>query len=125
MVRMVLQRGVADCGLAALAILLSAHAIEYDAVAAKAPRGAERDGLLTRELVATARRLGVTLTAARSYDLDVDAGVLRVRSHVHHRHGHWVTVRYGLVFDPHDGTARPWRDFAAKYRARFGMLARA
>lgn len=122
MVRVVVQRGEGDCGIAALSMLLSGQQ-DYEDVAAKAPRGWP-EGLLTRELVATARRLGLTLTAVRSYDLDGDAGVLRVRSHVHHRDGHWVTVKYGLVWDPHDGTARPWREYAAKYRARFGMLAR-
>ena len=74
--------------------------------------------------MATARALGLTLTAVRAYDLDEDAGVLRVRSHVHYRHGHFVVARYGLIFDPADGSARPWREYASKYRARFGLLAR-
>jgi ABC-type bacteriocin/lantibiotic exporter with double-glycine peptidase domain len=120
MVRIVVQRNANDCGVAALSTLV---AMDYDVVAATAPRGGQK-GLRTRELVATARRLGITLTAVRAYDLDVDAGVLRVRSHAHHRDGHWVTVRYGLIFNPHDGSARPWREYQTKYRARFGLLAR-
>lgn len=123
MVRVILQRGAGDCGCAALATLLSWTAHDYDAIAAAAPRGGQA-GLRTRELVATARRLGIRLTATRSYDLTVDAGVLRVRSHVHHRDGHWVAVRHGLLWDPRDGYAAPWRDYAARYGARFGMLAR-
>lgn len=124
MVRVVVQRGAGDCGVAALATLLSWTDHDYETVAAKAPRGGQA-GLRTRELVATARRLGLTLTAVRSYDLDGDAGVLRVRSHEHHRDGHWVALRYGLLWDPRDGYALPWRAYAARYRARFGMLARA
>lgn len=123
MVRLVPQRAAWDCGVAALATLLSSSACDYETVAAKAPRGGQR-GMRTRELVATARRLGRTLTAVRAYDLDVDAGVLRVRSHRYHREGHMVALRYGLIWDPHDGTARPWREYAATTRARFGMLAR-
>lgn len=124
MVRLVQQRGAADCGVAALATLLSWSDHDYETVAAKAPRGGQH-GLRTRELVATARRLGLTLTAVRAYDLDVDAGVVRVRSHEHHRDGHWVAVRHALLWDPRTGYAMPWRQYAAKYRARFGMLARA
>lgn len=124
MVRVVLQRAGSDCGVAALATILSWTAHDYDAVAAKAPRGGQQ-GLRTRELVATARRLGLTVSATRSYDLDVDVGVLRVRSHVHHRDGHWVACKHGLLWDPRDGSAMPWREYAARYRARFGMLVRA
>jgi len=124
MVRVVQQRAAGDCGVAALSTLLSARAIDYETVAATAPRGGQT-GLRTRELVATARRLGFTLTPVRAYDLDVDCGVLRVHSHDHHRDGHMVAVRYGLIWDPHDGTAMPWREYAMRYGARFGMLARA
>jgi ABC-type bacteriocin/lantibiotic exporter with double-glycine peptidase domain len=117
------MRGAEDCGCAALASVLACRRLAYEDVAAQCPDRGQR-GLRTRELVSAARRLGQTLTATRAYDLDRDEGVLRVRSTQHHRDGHWVAVRYGLVWDPADGWMRPWRTYRDHYGARFGTLLR-
>jgi ABC-type bacteriocin/lantibiotic exporter with double-glycine peptidase domain len=127
MVTIVRQRSDGDCGVAALAMLLSAtHAYEdvYLAAAAVDRDRKGKDGLTQRELQAVARRLGLTVTPARRYDLGRDAGLLRVYSDAHHAFGHWVAVRYGLLWDPADGFATPWRDYALRYTARLATLLR-
>ena len=118
MIVAVRQRTATDCGIAALSMLT---ARPYEEIAALVPR---TDGLHNRELVAIAGELGVSLAPAKTYDLDADEGVLRVRSATHHRHGHFVTVRYRLVWDPADGSARPWREYLHRYGARAGTLLR-
>lgn len=129
MVRLIQQRASGDCGVAALATLLSAVCGYEDVFLAAAAvervkRG--RAGLRNRELVAIARRLGLELTPTKAFNLDGDAGVLRIYANHTNRGGHWVAVRYGLIWDPApDGYAAPWREYAARHGARFGALLRA
>ena len=127
MVTVVRQRHAGDCGVAALATLLSAR-IGYEDVylaAAKVdPRLKGKGGLQNSELVKVAREFGVDLDAIKKFDLDRDEGLLRVRSDSHHREGHWVAVRWGLVLDPADGYLAPWRPWTARYQARLGTLLR-
>ena len=118
MMIVVRQRTNADCAIAALSMFA---ARPYEEVEALVPR---TNGLHNRELVAVAAELGLPLAPVKAYDLDADEGVLRVRSATHHRHGHFVTVRYRLVWDPADGSARPWREDLAIYGARAGTLLR-
>src|SRR5687768_11701146 len=110
------MRGRRDCGTAALATLLAPR-VNYDLVAAHAPRGGQA-GYLVSELCDTARQLGVHLQPTRSFNLERHTGVLRVRSPKLHREGHWVTVRRGLIWDPWEGVAEPWQAYAARHRAR-------
>lgn len=129
MVRLIQQRASGDCGTAALATLLSASIGYEDVYVAAAQvervrRG--RAGLRNRELVAIARKLGVELVSSKAFDLDVDVGVLRVYAEHTTPRGHWVAVRYGLIWDPApEGYAAPWREYASRHGARFGCLLRA
>lgn len=130
MVRLVLQRAKGDCGTAALATLLSA-AVGYEDVFVEASKveriKSGRAGLRNGELQAIARRLGLELTPARVFDLDAESGVLRVYGRHTNRGGHWVAVRYGLLWDPAPDVAgaAPWREYASRYDVRFGTLLRA
>jgi hypothetical protein len=127
MVTVVRQRHTGDCGVAAMATLLSARMAYEDVYLAAAkvdPLGRGRGGLQNRELVKLGKELGLALTPCRAFDLDRDEGVLRVRSLSHHRDGHWVAVRWGMVLDPADGYLAPWRQWAARYQARLGTLLR-
>jgi ABC-type bacteriocin/lantibiotic exporter with double-glycine peptidase domain len=130
MVRLVLQRAAGDCGTAALATLLSASVGYEDVYVAasmveRLKRG--RAGLRNRELLAIARKLGLELGATKAFDLDKDEGVLRVYGRHTNRGGHWVAVRYGLLWDPAPDVAgaAPWREYASRYDVRFGTLLRA
>jgi hypothetical protein len=88
------------------------------------PRQRGKGGLDNRALRKLAHELGLALEPCRSFNLDTDEGVLRVRSASHHRAGHWVAVRWGLVLDPSDGYLAPWRLWTARYQARPGTLLR-
>lgn len=129
MVRLIPQRAAGDCGTAALATLLSAsigYEDVYVAAAAVERLKRGRAGLRNRELVAVARKLGVELAPTKAFNLDADVGVLRVYAAHTNRGGHWVAVRYGLIWDPApDGYAAPWREYASRHGARFGTLLRA
>lgn len=130
MVRLVVQRGPKDCGIAALATLLSASSDYEDvflAAAAVERLKNGRAGLRNRELQAIARKLGLPLEATKAFDLDADCGVLRVYGRHTNRGGHWVAVRYGLLWDPapDQACAAPWREYASRHDVRFGTLLRA
>jgi hypothetical protein len=125
-ITVVRQRHAGDCGVAAIATLLSARLAYEDVYLAAAridPAERGRSGLQNQEVVKLARQLGLRLVPARAFDLDVDAGVLRITSETHRR-GHWVAVRWGLVLDPADGFLAPWRGWVARYQARLGTLLR-
>lgn len=127
MISVVRQRAGGDCGVAAIATLLSeTHAYEDVFLAAasidKARKG--KQGMRLRELLAVAKRVGLELKPARSYDLDSDTGVLVVHGSHTARDGHCVAVRYRLLWDPADGYAHPWRDYQTRHEARFGTMLR-
>jgi ABC-type bacteriocin/lantibiotic exporter with double-glycine peptidase domain len=118
------QRADGDCGIAALA-MYSEQSYEdaYVAISKLGPdeltRVRGKQGLYNSHLIAAAKHLGVQLTAVRKYDLDDDEGVLRVRwNKTPKLGGHFVAVKSGLVFDPTDATATPWRDYLERYDAR-------
>ncbi len=128
MIRLVQQRAAGDCGTAALATLLS-HAIGYEDVyvaAAQVERVQRgKAGLRNREVLAIARKLGIRLESRRAFDLDHDEGVLRVYGSHTADGGHWVAVRYALIWDPGpNGYAAPWREYAARHDVGFGTLLR-
>lgn len=129
MMPMVRQRAKRDCGVAALTMVAG---VDYEdtwrACAGVDARWQGQEGLHNHELLAVAAALGVTLTPARRYDLDAEVGVLRVRwtgdkARVA-RGGHFVAVRYGLIFDPATAYAYPWREYVARYRPRLCTLLR-
>jgi hypothetical protein len=108
-----------DCGTASLAILTG---LAYPDVAAAAreldPKG---EGLYNRELVAIARRLGVTLTQTRRFDPAAE-GVLRIRWNGGDRRrrfpdGHFVVLRKGTVICNEFGL-RTWDHYQRQYDCR-------
>lgn len=125
MVTLIRQRATGDCGVAALATLVSATRSYDDVARAVATVDPERVGvcgLTQRQLLAVARRLGLQLQARRRFDLDSEEGLLRVYSEGHHHCGHWVAVRYRLVWDPNDTFQQPWREYLVRHGARVGTL---
>ncbi len=117
MLRIVTQRTHADCGICAIASLTGER---YEDVYLAADG---KGGLSNRDVFLVAEKLGCLLAPMRRYDLDCHEGVLRLRSQTH-RYGHFVAVRYGLIVDGADGTARPWRQYQRRYRATFGTFLR-
>jgi ABC-type bacteriocin/lantibiotic exporter with double-glycine peptidase domain len=89
------QRSRMDCGVACLAMLCG---VSYER-ALLATRGPVLDqGMRTRQIQATARRLGRALTFCRTVDLENDTGLLAVRS-VQWPHDHLVVLKDGLIVD--------------------------
>ncbi len=116
------QRTDEDCGVAALA---SYTGIPYEDVyieAAKVDRRHRgKKGLYNFEVIAIARRLGVSLRSTRTFNLDQDAGVLRVYFSGPRAKrcpgGHFVAVQAGLIGCSADRVAQPWRQWLRKNRA--------
>jgi hypothetical protein len=121
MASVIQQQGASDCAIAALANLASS--LSYDAITEAGervePRWKGRRGFYNREVIGIARRFAIVLKPRRRYNLDHDAGVLRVRWNTRHARAqagqreHFVCVRHGLILDPADGTATPWRQYVA------------
>jgi ABC-type bacteriocin/lantibiotic exporter with double-glycine peptidase domain len=119
--RVVLQRGQADCGIAALAMVLKLPYEDVFAAVAQAERKwAGRRGLYATQVQAAARTLGVKLRKRRQFDKATQDGVLRV-SRAAQEGAHWVALIEGLVFDPTDGAVATLGDYltANDYTARF------
>lgn len=115
------QRTLRDCGISALAVLLA------DTIARHVdPEMRGLNGLYNRELVAAAGHLGVTLRSRRSFDMDTDEGLLRVRWKGARRkqapNGHWVALIDSAIHDPADATVLPWRDYCARFDAQPSTL---
>jgi Peptidase C39 family len=122
---LVRQRTDGDCGVAALATLLSRPYEEVQAAAASIDR-VKRGlcGMRVRDLAQVARQFGFELEWRRRYELDDDAGLLVVRGPHTARDGHAVAAYGGFVFDPLEHHPEPWRDYQTRYRARFTTLLR-
>lgn len=124
---LVRQRGDRDCGVAALASLAQlAYEDVYVALAELEPETRGKGGLHNFQIVALAKKLGITLEATRTYDLDDDDGVLRIRWNgrrgKRNPGGHFIAVRDGFALCPSDGVPMQWRDYLEQNDARPGTL---
>jgi hypothetical protein len=102
-VNLVIQRGKADCGIASLAMLLGLQYEDVFAVAItkKYPSPHHR-GMYSRQIIATAKRLGTTLTLRRTWDLESSCGLLTVEKtdkQPDEFAQHLVLLKFGLIFD--------------------------
>jgi hypothetical protein len=119
--RVVKQRGSADCGIAALAMVLQLPYEDVFAAVAKIERRwAGRRGLYATSVQAAALRLGTRLRKRRKFDPATHDGVLRV-SRDKQEGAHWVALIDGLVFDPTDLEVWHLEDYLAStgYSPRF------
>lgn len=131
MIKVVRQRGRGDCGVAAIATLLS-KTHTYDDVSAVVKQiDPQREGMLglrVREVRRVLEALGLVVTARRRrQELDTDSGIVLVYGAHTARDGHYLAAKYGLLFDPCNGFATPWRQYQAEHRRndlRFGTLLR-
>lgn len=130
MTSLIRQRADGDCGIAALASLACMAYEDVYHVVAKVDRYAQgKLGLNNKDIIIAARLLGLTLEPTRSYDPDVDSGVLRVRwsgtRGRKNRGGHFVALKNGLIFCPTDAIAYDVTDYLAMYGGRACTLLRA
>jgi hypothetical protein len=87
-----LQRELADCAVASLAMLLGESYEDVLRVVTTIDRSQGKRGLWTRTLQRIAKQLGHTLRIKRTFDLESDYGLLRLPDHA-------VILRNGLVID--------------------------
>ena len=117
------QRADGDCACAALSNL-TAESYEdvYVETAAVDPKYRGKNGLWNHQVVAIAARLGVILIPTRRYDLDEDAGILRVRWNgargVTSPGGHFIAIREGIVFCPAMSAPMAWKAYLEQFDAR-------
>lgn len=104
-VKIVSQRHKADCGIAALAMLLGTNYEDVFAAFSHTRRSATDPrvyGMHTKQIVATARRLKVELTMHRAFDLESSIGLLTVEKldpKPDEFVQHLVLLKFGLIFD--------------------------
>jgi hypothetical protein len=120
------SRADADCALVALAHLTGqSYEDVYVAMRVIDRKYGGKEGMYNREVVKVAARLGVRLTPTRTYDLDDDEGVLRIRwndkkKKVEYPGGHFVAIRHGIALDNGAVTTvpMPWREYLELAKAR-------
>ena len=120
------QRGNGDCGTAALATIASLTYDAVDAVMRHVDRVSHgKRGLNNIDIIMAARRLHITLSATRRYNLDADRGVLRIRLNGRPAHrGHFVALCNGFILCPTRTDPMRWRDYLAAQDGRACTLLR-
>ena len=105
-VELVLQQSPADCGIAALAMLLGRkYADVFAAAITKSDPDPHNLGMSIAAIKATAKRLGTTLRLSTHWDLETSCGILKMK-YLKKRKGaryHVLLLKFGLLFDT-DGT---------------------
>lgn len=106
-VELVIQHSAGDCGLATLAMYLGKpyEDVLLAAVSKKAPNP-HIGGMMTRQIVRAAKRLGTRFILRRSWDIENDCGLLTVEKLERKPDEfaqHLVLLKWGLIFDT-DGT---------------------
>lgn len=98
----IVQKTDADCGIAALAMLLNKPYRQVSAAAIKLAPRPHKAGLWTSEIIAIAKALGVTLKRTKWDEDSADdaTGILVV---AHKKHAHVVCLFLGIVVNPSNG----------------------
>lgn len=128
MVPIIRQRADGDCGVAALAMFAAIAYEDVYAVMTRIDRRGGKSSLNNADIVKAAKLLGIRLEPTRVFDPEIDDGVLRVRWQGRRGQknpgGHFVALKYGLIFCPTDAAAFEWRDYLARYEGRACTLLR-
>ena len=118
--KLVAQRGVGDCGVAALATLLGLSYEDVYTEMAKRDVRRGKSGTTFRHLIRIAARFGVVLRLRLKMDLDESEGILAVEwlTTGHPTTQHVVILFHGLIIDPADGEFLDADEYLAKNQAR-------
>ena len=124
--KLVLQRAIGDCGIAALATLLEqTYEDVYVASAKTDHRARGKSGITTAGMIHTAKLLGVRLVEKRQPALDEDDGILVIRWRRPQQHpfsAHLVVLTNGVIVDPAEGWFGPHDEYLARFQATTGAL---
>lgn len=116
-IRIIVQRGDGDCGIASLASYLG---MNYEDVLAAAVASTKdyklhKNGMYNIQIVRIAKFLGITLHRRKRWDYEESCGILSLD--MPGESGHVVVLKNGLIFDPADGCC--WQPEAFLAHTRF------
>lgn len=117
-IRLYPKRGENDCGIATLASYLRRDYEEVLIAAAKVAPRVWQAGVYCNDFVRIARRLGVGVRWHKTFDLDVDTGVLWV-SYNDRNMEHVVLLDEGRIYDNDHNPVSVWtpEDWFGHYNA--------
>lgn len=128
--RLVMQRGIGDCGISALATFAELTYEDVFVAASKVDqkhRG--KSGIQWADLKRIARALGFRPRLKHKPVIDDDEGLLVVTWLPESRHyvpggfsQHLVALDFGIVVDPADGIVLPVEDYLTRAQAQAGAL---
>lgn len=116
-VQIQVQRTAGDCTICALSMYLGRgyEDVLGAAVASTNSARVHHNGMFTRDMKSTAKRLGVILDLCRGFDVDNDEGVLSLTDAEKNQHA--VLLKSGLIFDG-DGTVWEPQTYFSHYHYR-------
>lgn len=128
--RLVLQRGIGDCGIAALASFAELSYEDVFVAAAKVDKKHRgKSGVQWADLKRIARAVGLTAHLKHRPALDEDEGLLAVSwlpGSKHYIPGgfsqHLVALAHGVIADPADGVILPPEEYLSRALASAGAL---
>lgn len=117
--KLVLQRGLGDCAVAAVATLLE---LTYEDVFLEASKlDADyhgRNGMHLARIIQLGKKLGVIFQVKRPWDLESDEGLLVVRWKRKRKDKlHLVAIAHGVIVDPMDGQISHHDDYCTSTQA--------
>ena len=119
-VRMVVSRREADCGICALAMLTGKDYEDVLLAVGKIDPTAGKRGLWSTQIKKAAAILGVKLRSRRTFDLETDTGILNVKF-PHDEPEHAIFLKDGMAFDS-DGLIWEVSDYLAAKKLTVGHL---
>ena len=111
---LIAQKDIADCGIAALAMLLNRPYVEVSEAALALTTKPHKHGLWTSEIQRIAKRLGIVLARHKVLSEDATGLIILQRCTNGKNEGHVAVLFQGVIVNPADGLI--W-DYAA-YLAR-------
>lgn len=122
--RLVLQRAIGDCGIAALATVLEQSYEDVYIAAAKVDNARGRNGIRLPTLIRIGKKLGASFLQKRQHE-DDDEGLLVVTWREPHGHpfgSHLVALGEGVIADPADGVILRPDEYFTRYKATAGSF---
>lgn len=127
--RLVLQRGIGDCGIAAICTLAELSYEDVYIAAAKVDTQHRcKSGAQWTQLRQIAKAIGLTARLKRRPVLDEDEGLLAVQWLPTSKHyggafgWHLVALAHGVIADPADGMVLPPDEYLSRSHAAAGAL---
>ena len=125
--KVILQRAIGDCAIAAIATLAEQAYEDVFVEAAKVePLYRGRSGLFLPHIKAICKNLKMEMKRKRHPNWEEDEGLLTVKWAKGSQHqvgaSHLVALSYGVIADPADGIVLPADEYLAREKAKAGAF---